>query len=70
MARPIGRPRTFTQRHRFLVSLDDAEYRRLQAVCRRTGLSASAFARMVTLVALDTIEAETEHTRIRRRTSR
>jgi hypothetical protein len=57
MAPRTGRPHTFTQRRRFLLSLDEAEYRRLQAVCRRTGLSASAFARMATLLALDAAES-------------
>jgi hypothetical protein len=56
MAPPTGRPKTFRSRRRFLVSLDAAEYRRLQATCRRFGLNASEFVRDATLTALRSYE--------------
>jgi hypothetical protein len=47
-----GRPPEFTRRHRFLVTLEEPEYRRLQAVSAADSVSASAWVRRLVLAAL------------------
>jgi hypothetical protein len=44
-----GRPPEFTKPRRFLVTLEEAEYRRLQAVSAADHLSASAWLRRLLL---------------------